>query len=218
MPFEKVPTSSNRSERLPCVFVVDASGSMVGEPIQDLNNGLAKMEAALKANDDAKRRVRVMVIEVSGSRATKIVDWVDAEDFTAPKFVANGGTPLGDGVRIALDEIKTELQRLKNEGIARKKPWLWIFTDGEPSDENWEEVANQCRQAHAATDVLVYPVAVGSGANVNQLGKFAKDNNIYQINATAFEDLFEFISRSAISGSAKAGQTTVTPLFAQITG
>lgn len=216
--FADVPTHSNRSERLPCVLVVDASDSMGGQAIDELNAGLRVLEADLKSDQEAKRRVRVLVILVSGEHATKIVDWVDAEKFTAPHLSATGRTPLGSGVRLAMSEIKAEMQRLEAEGIARKIPWLWIFTDGEPTDEGWQSAAAECSAAHGDNKLLVFPIAVGDDASEEKLGSFSKDNRIYQINALSFKEFFKFLSASARAGSAKAGVTIVTPLFSQVSG
>lgn len=218
MSFENVPTLSNRSERLPCVLVVDASSSMSGTPIKELNDGLVLLEQDLKRDEEASRRVRVMVVQVSDESARKIVDWVDAEHFSAPKLSPSGRTPLGDGVRIALEEIKAELQRLKDENIARKVPWVWIFTDGSPTDGGWQNVAAECSSEHAANRILVYPIAVGSEANTENLGMFSKDRHVHQIPPESFKQFFEFLSASARAGSAKAGEVVVTPLFPQVSG
>ena len=212
--FDSVPTYTNRAERLPCVLVLDASSSMDGAPISQLNSALRDFENILKEDEHAKKRVRILVIAVS-STATKIADWTDAESFSAPTLTASGSTALGPGASLALEEARQELRRLKESGIARKVPWVWLFTDGEP-DDGWESSAAALSAAHGAGEVLVYPIAVGAGANTEKLGKFEKDKHVYQCDPSSFKKLFEFISASAKSGSAKK-ETKVTPLFDQIT-
>jgi uncharacterized protein YegL len=211
--FESVPTYTNRAERLPCVLVLDASSSMSDAPISELNSALRVFERILKEDEHAKKRVRVLVIAVSDT-ATKIVDWTDAENFSAPSLTARGTTALGEGARLAIEEARSELRRLKDAGIARKVPWIWLFTDGEPN-AGWEGAADELSAAHKAGEVLVYPIAVGAGANTEKLGRFERDKHVYQCDPASFQKLFEFISASAKAGSAKK-ETTVTPLFDQI--
>ena len=53
----------NTEQRTPLVLVLDCSGSMAGEPIDFLNQGLALLEQELKSDVIAAKRVRILVIQ-----------------------------------------------------------------------------------------------------------------------------------------------------------
>ena len=53
----------NTEQRTPLVLVLDCSGSMAGEPVSLLNEGLALLEQELKSDVIAAKRVRILVIQ-----------------------------------------------------------------------------------------------------------------------------------------------------------
>ena len=84
----------NTEQRTPLVLVLDCSGSMDGEPVSLLNEGLALLEQELKADVIAAKRVRILVIQYGAhDEAVVASNWCDAMDFTAPVLSANGTTP-----------------------------------------------------------------------------------------------------------------------------
>ena len=50
-----VTLRDNTNQRLPCVLVLDGSGSMAGSPIEELNAGLRLLEDELKKDDISKK-------------------------------------------------------------------------------------------------------------------------------------------------------------------
>ncbi|VTP83031.1 Uncharacterized protein encoded in toxicity protection region of plasmid R478, contains von Willebrand factor (vWF) domain [Proteus vulgaris] len=137
----------NSEQRTPLILVLDSSGSMYGQPIQQLNEGLKLLEQELKNDVIAAKRVRILVIEYGGyDQCTVHGDWKDAMDFTAPVLEANGTTPMGQAIMLALEEIEAEKQRFKQAGVAYTRPWLFLMSDGVPTDQ-WEQAAQLCRQA-----------------------------------------------------------------------
>jgi len=199
-----VALADNTSQRLPCVVVLDGSSSMAdGGAIDALNEGLRLLEADLKADDVARQRVRILVLRIGAPNDVEVVtDWVDAIDFEAPEIEANGTTPLGAGVRRALEEIEAEKERYRDNGIPYNRPWLFILTDGEPTDLGWERAAADCKAAEEAGQVSVFCVAVGR-ANTDRLGKFSPRQPL-QLKGLAFREFFLWLSRSARVGSQAA--------------
>ena len=199
----------NTSQRLPCILVVDASGSMEGGPISELNAGLKVLEEELKKDEAARQRVRLLVVRVGGS-ASIATTWTDAIQFSAPHLTATGGTPLGEGVRLALRELDDEKRRYNANGISYNRPWLFIFTDGEPTDLDWEAAADECRTAEAANKAVIFPIA-SSGANVGNLGRFST-GPVHQLQGLEYRKLFLWLSRSARAGSvAQQGSSVQMP-------
>ncbi|WP_206376863.1 VWA domain-containing protein [Sphingomonas sp. G-3-2-10] len=199
-----VALAENTSQRLPCVVVLDGSTSMAAnDAIGALNEGLKLLEADLKADDVARQRVRILVLRVGAPNDVEVVtDWVDAIEFEAPEIEANGTTPLGAGVRRALDEIETEKARYRDHGIPYNRPWLFVLTDGEPTDRDWEDAADECRRAEETGRVSVFCVGVGD-ANMAKLARFSPRQPL-GLKGLAFREFFLWLSRSARAGSKSA--------------
>lgn len=199
-----VALAENTSQRLPCVVVLDGSTSMAeGGAIEALNEGLRLLESDLKADDVARQRVRILVLRIGAPHDVEVVtDWTDAIEFEAPEIEANGTTPLGTGVRRALEEIEAEKARYRDNGIPYNRPWLFLLTDGEPTDLDWEASARECRAAEEAGHVSVFCVGVGD-ANIGKLAKFSPRQPL-KLKGLAFREFFLWLSRSARAGSQAA--------------
>ena len=172
-----------------------------------LNDGLKLLESDLKADDVARQRVRILVLRVGAPQDVEVVtDWTDAIEFEAPEIEANGMTPLGAGVRRALDEIEAEKGRYREHGIPYNRPWLFVLTDGEPTDPDWERAADECRAAEESGRVSVFCVGVGA-ANMAKLGRFSPRQPL-GLKGLAFREFFLWLSRSARAGSKSAPSDT----------
>lgn len=203
----------NTSQRTPCVLVLDGSGSMQGERIAQLNAGLKLLEETLKRDETARLRVQVLVIRFGGDDEVRVMaDWTDAIDFTAPVIAAAGRTPLGAALTLALDKIEDQKRRFRANGIAYTRPWLFIISDGEPTDD-CTAAAARCRQAVADKKVMVYPIGVGD-FNVQVLGQFSGPAvKPMKLVGLKFRELFVWLSQSMSAASqSKPGQGVQVPV------
>ena len=200
----------NTEQRTPLVLVLDCSGSMAGAPIAQLNAGLKLLEEELKADAIASKRVRLLLVEIGGMDEARLVgDWQDAMDFVAPVLEANGTTPTGQAVDLALDRIEDQKQQFRAAGVAYTRPWLFLMSDGQPTDA-WQQAADRCRQAEAANKVAVFPLAVGAGANPATRGEFSSKGQaaVKQLDGLKFRELFLWLSASmkVVSQARPGGQ------------
>ena len=141
-----VEFADNANERTPCVLVLDCSGSMRGEPIKQLNAGLKALEKELKEDIDASSRVQLLIVKAFGKdEAVVSSDWTDAMNFEAPVMEAGGLTPLGKAMELALKKIEEQKCLYDSCGITSKRPWIFLISDGEPTDYDWEIVAEKGR-------------------------------------------------------------------------
>jgi len=204
-----VALQDNKSQRLPCILVVDGSASMDGAPINELNIGLKVLEDELKKDDIARQRVQVSVIRFGGLDQTEVLcEWTDAMAFSAPRVNAYGQTPMGKAVANAMQKIEEQKQRYRDHGIAYNRPWLFLMTDGEPTDLGWEHIADQCRTAEQAEKFIVWAIGVGHAADLSKLGRFSSRPPA-KLSGLKFKELFLWLSRSASSASRAAQNSTV---------
>ena len=207
-----VVLTDNTSQRLPCVLVLDGSGSMAGDPVRELNAGLKILEEELKNDDTAAQRVQLLVVRFGDDDDVDIVtDWTDAIDFSAPKIEANGLTPLGKAMLTALDKIEEQKGNYRDHDIPYNRPWVFLITDGIPTDLGWEDAAADCRQAEEEKKVAIFTIGT-EGADFEALKKFSSRSPV-KLDGLKFKELFLWLSRSASSGS-KASQDTVVQIEA----
>ena len=200
----------NTEQRTPLVLVLDCSGSMSGMPIGQLNEGLRLLEEQLKGDVIASKRVRILVVRFGGMDSVEAVgDWRDAMEFSAPALDAMGTTPTGQAVDFALAKIEEQKAGFKQAGVAYTRPWLFLMSDGQPTD-NWQAAADRCRQAELANKVAVFPIAVGGSAHADALGQFSSKGEaaVKRLDGLKFQELFLWLSASmkVVSQSRPGGQ------------
>jgi uncharacterized protein YegL len=198
-----VSLKKNKAERLPCVVVVDGSLSMKDSgAISELNEGLKILERELKDDDDACDAVRIALLRMGDSDEVEVLyNFTDAAEFSAPIIRANGSTPLGKAVDLAMHMIEEEKLRLRQEGITYKRPWLFIMSDGEPTDE-FNEVAARAREAQGAKKFVLWAIGTGTEAPLAQLSEFCvQDRPPARLGKKKFKEMFVWLSDSAKAGS-----------------
>src|SRR4051794_23560123 len=80
-------------QRLACILVLDTSGSMTGERIQGLNQGLIDFQKALADDEIAKARVEVALLTFN-NQIELVRDFALPDNFEPPALVAGGQTYL----------------------------------------------------------------------------------------------------------------------------
>lgn len=196
-----VTDEENYEERVPCVIVIDCSYSMATDDrIDALNHGLAAFEEALKNDPKAKRSSRIMLIRVGGfegdtSEVKILREFHDGAEFSAPKEVASGSTPLGEAVLLGLEMIEKEKTYLRSMDLSNNPPWMFVISDGKPTDtNNWEIACEKARAAVQANKAVIYVVGV-DGANVEELQKLTPEPAAL-IGSVDFRKFFIWLSAS----------------------
>jgi uncharacterized protein YegL len=190
---EALEFADNPDPRTPCVLVLDTSASMEGAPIAQLNAGLRAFEQALQADALARRRVEVSVVTFGGQ--VQVQDFVGAEQWRAPTLEASGATPLGEALGRALDRVGWRKRVYAEMGVPHTRPWVFLITDGAPTDA-WEEVAARVHRLSAQKHVALFAVAVEQ-ANLQILGRIAApERPPVRLAGLRFEELFVWLSNS----------------------
>ena len=204
-----VEFATNPEPRCACVLLLDVSGSMAGKPIDALNEGLAAFAADLATDSLARQRVEVAIVTFGGSGVSVEQDFVTASGFEPRKLVAGGGTPMGAAIEKAIDLVDERKRQYRDNGIVYYRPWVFLITDGEPTDE-WSAAAGKVHAAEESNGLAFFAVGV-QGANVDVLKKIAVRPPL-ALQGLKFVELFVWLSRSqrAVSTS-KPGDQTALP-------
>ena len=79
-------------------------------------------------------------------------------------------------------------------GITSKRPWIFLISDGEPTDYGWEESAEICRYAQKNKKVVIHAIGT-QGANLEKLAKFSILPP-KRLTGLKFTEFFLWLSRS----------------------
>ena len=192
---DEIQFAENPEPRCPCVLVVDVSSSMYGKPIDALNEGLARFTEELNNDPLASLRVEVAIITF-GSTAEVAQDFVTADQFEAPTLVANGITMMSAGINLALNKIEERKRMYRDNGIDYYRPWLFLMTDGAPTEE--QEVVNAAsenlKRAESEKRVAAFSVGV-EGADMDALTEISPRRPL-MLKGLDFSSMFVWLSQS----------------------
>lgn len=189
----------NPTNRVPIALCLDASGSMSGQPMQELNEGVRLFFEALHADPIAKASAEVAIIAFSDQAQTAL-DFQGLSGVAAPpEMVCTGGsTNLGGGVSLALDRLETRKQEYQKAGVDYFQPWLVLMTDGQPTTTEHTQAGPRACSLEAQGKLVVFPIGIGPGADMTTLAMFSKKRPPLRLSGLNFRQFFEWLSKSVV--------------------
>jgi uncharacterized protein YegL len=125
---------ANRHRRTPCVLLVDTSGSMDGEKIRRLNAGFRTFREDILRNPMAAQSVELCVI--SFGPVTVQSEFSLLKEMPKLHLEADGVTPMKEALELAMLKVTERKQAYRDHGISYYRPWIFLLTDGVPTDNN----------------------------------------------------------------------------------
>jgi len=189
--------------RLPVYLMLDTSGSMSGEPIEAVKNGVQVMISSLRQNPQAIETAFISVITFDSS-ARQIVPLTDLASFQMPDIKASGTTALGDALKLVANKIDTEVAKTTTEQKGDWKPLVFIMTDGIPTDD-WQNGLSEFKKRRVAFTVAC---AAGTGADTKIL-KQITDNvvSLDTADSTSIGKFFQWVTASIGVSSTKVEES-----------
>jgi len=131
---ESIEIANPQHPHCATILLLDISGSMVANgKIKQLNDGLRFFKEDVIADELASKRVDLAIITF-GDSVTIAHDFSLMEDFDPPTLKAGGLTPMGEAILKAIDLVEARKLEYKSRGIDYYRPWIFLITDGEPTD------------------------------------------------------------------------------------
>lgn len=186
----------NPENRCPVVLLLDTSASMEGDPIRALNEGLATFKFDVEQDEIASLRVEVAIITF-GDNVSLYQSFVTIDDFTAPVLQTAGKTPLGRAMELGLEVLEERKKAYKEAGIGYYRPWMFLITDGAPTDgEIWKKAAANMQGMVRQNKLAFFTVGV-EGADQEILSAIAPEQfPPFRLRDLEFSALFKWLSAS----------------------
>ena len=191
-----VEFADNPEARCPCVVLVDTSGSMQGDKINALNEGLRAFKKDLARDALASLRVEIAVIGFD-NEITVHQDFATVDRFDPPPLVAGGLTHMGSAVLKALEMTEARKALYNANGVKYYRPWIFLVTDGEPQgepDHVFEEAVRRVHEAENSKRVAFFGVGV-EGADMTRLAELSVRAPV-KLTGLNFVEMFVWLSRS----------------------
>ena len=185
--------------RLPVYLLLDTSGSMFGEPIQAVNNGVDVLVSTLRSDPYALETAYLSIITFN-STAQQVTPLTELSAFQKPTIDAGGCTALGEALNLLAQKVDAEVTKTTAEVKGDWKPLVFIMTDGEPTDNLNKGLAEFKKRKFG----MVVACAAGQDANTDTLKKITEC--VVQLDtadSATIKSFFKWVSASVSTGSQK---------------
>ncbi|NCJ07520.1 VWA domain-containing protein [Synechococcales cyanobacterium C] len=183
----------NPENRCPVILLLDTSTSMAGPPVKALSHGVGVFKEEVQR--DTKAALSVEVALITFGPVTLVEDFVTIDQFTPPELVADGFTPMGEAIHYAIDLLEDRKETYKSNGIQYYRPWIFLITDGAPTDE-WQSAAQRLQAGDTDGKFCFFAVGV-EGVDMEKLKQIAPPHRPpVLLNGLDFRSLFVWLSSS----------------------
>lgn len=209
---------------LPIFVLADASGSMRGEKINELNLALREMLNALNNVDDIRGKFQLCVISFGGEvRVEQPLSAID--EMIIPELTATGNTPMGE----AFDLVREMIEDREIVSSRAYTPTIVLISDGIPTDcpeavynskkyGDWEPLT-KLHSGERSSKSQRLALGIGADADYVMLKDFINNPEIPVIKANDATGITKFFRWVTISTVARMNSvnpnitSTVAPIF-----
>ncbi|WP_036156526.1 vWA domain-containing protein [Maribacter forsetii] len=193
--------------RLPVYFLLDTSGSMVGEPIEALNNALTGMINTLRSDAQASETLWISIITFD-REVKELMPLTDLQSFQLPEITCpkSGPTFTGKALEFLHEKVTKDIRKGSPEQKGDWRPLLFLFTDGKPSDvQSYKDVIPKIKSINFGT---IVGCAAGHLADDDQL-KALTDTVVHlqTADSNTLKQFFMWVSDTIEQGNKSMGTT-----------
>lgn len=190
--------------RLPVYLLLDTSGSMYGEPIEAVKNGVQTLISTLRSDPYALETAYLSIITFN-STAQQITPLTELAAIQQPNIDSGGCTVLGGALELLAKKVDSEITKTTAEVKGDWRPLVFLMTDGEPTDS----ITKGLEEFKKRKFGMVVACAAGQGANVNTLKQITE--NVVQLDtadSATIKAFFKWVSASISTSSRSVEETS----------
>lgn len=185
--------------RLPVYLLLDTSGSMTGEPIEAVKNGVQVLISTLRQDPYALETAYLSVITFD-SEARQLVPLSELSAFQMPDIKATGTTALGAALALLAEKLESEVQKTTPDTKGDWKPLVFLMTDGRPTDDFQKGLLELQKQKTG----MIVACAAGQGADTTVLQQLTSMVvRLDTADSSTIKAFFKWVSASISTGSQK---------------
>lgn len=184
-------------QHLACALLLDTSGSMFGEPIQNLNKAIKRFKENVSRDPIARNRVDVAIVSFS-SEVEVVSDFVPITDMPTPNLQAGGRTDMAAGIQTAIDMVKRRTAFYQTLGTPCHKPWIFMITDGASTshEQQMQDAAMRIKEEESKGShgrLSFWAIGV---EDYDSSELFTLTNRVIELKDTDFNGIFDWLSES----------------------
>ena len=172
--------------------------------IEELSEGVKAFYEALRNDEVAQYSAEVCVVTFGGSAPQLVVDFANINrQPELPPLTAEGETPMGEAVNLALDCLGARKKEYQEKGVDYYQPWLVLITDGEPTGDEGElsRAISRTVELVNAKKLVVFPIGIGNKADMDTLARFSPQRTPLHLKDMHFKEFFQWLSQSVSTTS-----------------
>jgi uncharacterized protein YegL len=205
IPFGEVGLPPVAEPRCPCLLLLDVSASMSVKDssgrsrIELLNEGMLTYKNEVMSDSLAMHRIEPAVVTFS-DQVQVVCPFATMDQFVPPFLTTGGLTNMGAAILRGVDMIEERKRFYRNSGLPYFRPWIFLLTDGEPTDD-WSMAAKWVKDGENQKKFAFFAIGVGE-ANLQTL-KAISVRQPLRLEGLRFREMFKWLSQSqrAISRS-----------------
>ncbi len=188
-------------------FLVDTSGSMIGEKIGSVNDAIFETVPEIKilSADNADAQIKIAALSFNSDVCWLYDQPVDSESFSWNPLNAGGVTNLGE----ALEELNLKLSKneFMKEATGSFAPVIILLSDGAPTDD-YKKGLNTLKNNKWFRVAIKIAIAIGNDADKSVLTEITGNAEaVIEVHASStLKKLIRFVSiRSSEINSKSSG-------------
>jgi|TARA_B100001971_G_scaffold175939_1_gene169779 uncharacterized protein YegL len=186
--------ADNPTARIPVCLVLDTSGSMEGDPINELNKGVTMFMNEILKDEITRYSTEISVVTFGGT-VNKVLDFGNIDNQQIPIFSASGGTPTGEAVETSIEMLNDRKNEYQKAGVDYYQPWMVLMTDAQPTDNIENAVVQVCNLIENRK-LTIFPIGIGEAADMDVLARFSPKRSPMKLQGLKFKEFFEWLSQS----------------------
>ena len=157
-----------------------------------MNGGLQLFPPSLAEDSLAAKRTETAILTFGGEPRLA-QDFATLSNLRIPHLTAGGGTPMSAAIIRGLELIeKRKAIYLKNR-IKCYTPWIFLLTDGAPTDpELWPQAVNRVKAGLARDEFQLLGVGVGKDADMAKLEELTPKPTGHALQGLGFSSATSF--------------------------